>query len=99
MSDMAYFILVLIGATIIIFGAAYLMDKGRKKVNTKTPLQLGSVSRLLLWMSRGILVITVLALVGSFLVNEIFYAKLAGSFLLAYIISGFVFQISRRKGI
>lgn len=94
-----YFIPVLVVAAIVIFGVAYRMDQYSKKVSAKVQLPLGPISQLLLWISRGILVITILALIGSFALNEIVYAKLAWSFLLAYIISGFAFQISRRKGI
>jgi heme/copper-type cytochrome/quinol oxidase subunit 2 len=99
MSDVAYFILVLVIASIIIFGVAYWMDKYRKKGDTKVQAPLGPVSLLILWVSRGILIITILALIGSFLLNEIIYAKLAWNFLLGYIILGFMFQSLRRKGI
>ena len=97
MSDSTYFILVLAVAAIVIFGAASWMDKSRKKANAKVQLPLGPVSQILLWISRGILVITILALIGSFLLNEIVYARLAGSLLIAYIISGFVFQLLHCK--
>jgi predicted metal-binding membrane protein len=75
------------------------MDKRRKGSSSKVQLPLGPVGRLLLWISRGILAITILALVGAFTLNEIVYARLAWNFLFVYIISGFVFQITRRKGI
>ena len=99
MSDVMYFITVLAIAAISIFGVAYLMDRRRKQTTSKVQPPLGRISQLLLWASRGILVITILALVGSFTLNEIFYARLAWNFLLAYIVSGFAFQITRRKGI
>lgn len=99
MGDAMYFITVLGIAVIVIFGVAYLMDKRSKEASSKVQLPLGPVSRLLLWFSRGILAITILALAGSFTLNKIIYAKLAWNFLLAYIIFGFVFQIARRKGI
>ena len=99
MSDVMYFITVLVIAAIFIFGVAYLMDQRRRGATSKIQLPLGRISQILLWASRGILVIIILALVGSFIFIEIFYAKLAGNFLLAYIVSGFAFQIARRKGI
>jgi hypothetical protein len=99
MSDTAYFVLVLMGAAIIIFGAASAMDKNRKKASPKAPVALGPVSRSLLWLSRGILGVTIVALAGSFLLNEIVYARVAGGLLLAYILFGLVFQIVRRRGI
>ena len=99
MSDVMYFITVLAIAAISIFGVAYLMDRRRREATSKVQLPLGRISQLLLWVSRGILFITILALVGSFTLNEIVYAKLAWNLLLAYIVSGFAFQITRRKGI
>ena len=99
MSDTAYFILVLAGAAILIFGAAYAMDKNRKKASPKAPAALGPVSRSLLWLSGGILGMTILALAGSFLLNDIVYARVAGGLLLAYILFGLVFQLVRRRGI
>ena len=69
MSDSTYFILVLAVAAIVIFGAASWMDKSRKKANAKVQLPLGPVSQILLWISRGILVITILALIGSYIIS------------------------------
>jgi hypothetical protein len=85
------------GAAIVIFGVAYSMDKNRKKASPQPPVALGPISRFLLWLSRGILGMTVLALVASFLLNEIVYARVAGGLLLAYILLGLVFQVLRRK--
>jgi len=99
MSDVMYFIIVLAIAAISIFGVAYLMDRRRREATSKLQLPLGRISKLLLWASRGILLITIFALVGSFILNEIVYAKLAWNLLLAYIVSGFAFQITRGKGI
>ena len=99
MSDVIYFITVLAIAAISIFGVAYFMDKRRRETTSEVQPPLGRISQILLWVSRGILVITILALVGSFTLNEIVYAKLAWNFLLAYIFSGFAFQITRRRGI
>ena len=99
MSDVMYFIVVLAIAALSIFGVAYFMDQRRRGATSKVQLPLGRISQILLWASRGILVITILVLVGSFILNEIFYAKLAWNFLFAYIVSGFAFQIARRKGI
>jgi hypothetical protein len=84
-------------AGILIFGVAYLMDKRQKGVASKVQVPLGPIGQLLLWVSRGILAVTILAVVGSFVLNEVVYAKLAWYFLFAYIISGFVFQIARHN--
>ena len=99
MSDVMYFVTILAIAAILVFGIAYLMDKRRRETTSKMQPPLGKISKILLWASRGIFVITILALVGSFILNEIVYARLAWSLLIAYIISGFAFQITRRKGI
>ena len=99
MNDTAYIITVLVSALLVVFGVAYLLDKRGRKAIPKIQPALGVISRLLLWVSRGVLIVTILALVGSFVLNEIAYARFAWHSVLAYIVLGIVFQITRRSGI
>ena len=94
MNDVAYFILVLVVASIVIFGVASFMDK-RHKPKVQAPL--GNVSQIIQWLSRGMLALTVLAVLGSFTLNQVIYAQLAWSFLIAYILLGIAFQIARHR--
>jgi len=99
MSNTAYIITVLATALLVVFGVAYLLDKRGREAIPKLQPVLGIVSRLLLWVSRGVLIVTILVLAGSFILNEIAYARFAWNSLFAYIILGIVFQITRRSGI
>ena len=98
MSDTAYIISVLAIALLVIFGAAYFLDRRNRKRISESQSALGIVSRSLLWVSRGVLIITILALASSFIFYEIAYARLAWYSLFAYIALGITFQITRRNG-
>ena len=99
MSDTVYIITVLGIALLVVFGTAFLLDKRRREALPKLRPVLGKVSRLLLWFSRGILIVTGIALASSFIFNEIAYARFAWYSIFAYIALGIIFQFARRKGI
>ena len=98
MSDTVYIVTVLGGALVLVLGAAYLLDKRRKEALPKLQAPVGKLSRSLLWISRSVLIIAVLALVLSFIRSEITYARLAWNSLFVYILLGIFFQIARRNG-
>ena len=97
MSDTVYIITVLGIALVLVLGIAYLLDRRRKQPLPKVQAPLGTLSRSLLWISRGVLIIAIIALIFSFILSEIAYARLAWNSLFVYILLGIFFQIAKRK--
>ena len=100
MSDSVFTILVLIAAFGIIFGVAYMLDSRKKQTSkTNSKISLGPISRIVLWISYGLILITILFLVGAFTFNQVFFAGLAKNFIYLYIIIGIVYRIIKPRGI
>jgi hypothetical protein len=100
MNDTVLFIIVIIGALVLILGTAYAMDRRRKAIS-KTAHQVppGPFSRIILWASYGVLLMTILFIIGAFALNEIFLANLAWNFIFLYIIVGIIYRIARPRGL
>ena len=100
MNNTALFILVITGALVLILGTAYAMDLRRKstmKMEVKVPP--GPMSRVVLWISYGILIMTVLFIIGAFTFNKMIFADLAWNFIFLYIIVGIIYRIARPRGL
>lgn len=100
MNDTMLFIVVIAGALVLILGTAYAMDR-RRKVITKTKPQLppGLFSRIILWISYGVLLMTILFIIGAFALKEMIFANLAWNFIFLYIIVGIIYRIARPRGL
>lgn len=100
MSDTVFIILVLIIAFGIVFGIAYLLDSSRKSVNiTDSDAPPGPVSRIVLWISYGLIVMTILFVIGAFALNQVFLASLARNSIFLYIIMGIIYRVMKPRGI
>ena len=100
MSDIAYIILVLLIAFGVIFGVARIMDSRKistSKTDSKTPL--GPISRIVLWLSYGIIVMAALFIIGAFTLNQMALARLAGNFVYFYIFIGIIYRIIKPRGL
>lgn len=99
MNDTVLFITVIAGALILILGVAFLLDQRRKATNnTESKVPPGPISRLILWTSYVVLVITILFIIASFVFHEIVFATFARNFIFLYIIIGIVYRIVRPRG-
>jgi len=99
MNDTLLFIVVIGSALFLILGTASLMDRRRKSTQkTESQVSPGPASRIVLWISYGILAITILLVVGAFALRVMLFANLAWSFLLLYIIAGIIYRIVRPRG-
>lgn len=99
MNDTLLFIVVVSSALFLILGPAYLLDRRRKSTRkTESQVAPGPASRIVLWISYGILAITILLIVGAFALRVMLFANLAWSFLLLYIIAGIIYRIVRPRG-
>jgi len=99
MNDTMLFIVVVSSALFLILGPAYLLDRRRKSTQkTQAQVSPGPVSRIVLWISYGILAITILLIVGAFALRVMLFANLAWSFLSLYIIAGIIYRIVRPRG-
>jgi len=100
MNDTIYIILVLLIAFGIIFSVAKILDNRKKstlKIDSTRPL--GSVSRLVRWLSYGIIAMAVLFVIGAFILKQVFFAVLARDLVYLYIFSGIVYRIIKPRGI
>jgi len=98
MSDNLFIILVLIMAFGIVFGVAAMLNKRSKtlhKIESKPPS--GPISKILLWISYGLLIIAVLFIIGTFAFNQEIYAGFAGSLVFLYIIVGVIYRIMKAR--
>ncbi len=99
MKDTVLFIVVITFAFALILGVAYAMDQRRKpKTETETKVSPGPVSRIILWISYGILAMTILFVIGAFAFNEMIFTSLAWNFIFLYIIAGILYRIVRPRG-
>jgi hypothetical protein len=100
MNDTVLFIVVITGALVLVLGTAYAMDRRRKStMKAEVKVLPGPVSRIILWISYGVLVITVLFIIGAFAFNQIGFANLAWNFIFLYIIAGIIYRIARPRGL
>ncbi len=99
MSDTVLFIAVITAALALILGTAYAMDRRRKAaIQTESKMPPGPFSRILLWISYGVLLMTAVFIIGAFASNKIIFANLAWSFIFLYIIAGIIYRIARPRG-
>lgn len=100
MNDTVLFIVVITGALVLILGTAYAMDRRRKATMQPGPkAPPGPFSRIILWISYGVLLMTILFIIGAFTLNEIIFANLAWNFIFLYIIVGLIYRIVRPRGL
>jgi hypothetical protein len=99
MNATVLFILVIAGALIVMLGTAYALDQRRMIVKAKSKASPGPVSRVLPWISYGILLMTVLFIIAAFALNEMIFANLAWSLIMLYIIVGVIYRIAKSRGI
>jgi len=98
MSDNLFIILVLIIAFGVVFGVAAMLNKRSKSLN-KIDLEppSGLISKILLWISYGLLIIAVLFIIGAFVFSQEIYAGFAGSLVFLYIIVGVIYRIMKAR--
>jgi len=80
MSDYLFIILVLMIAFGIVFGVAAMLNKRSKslnKIESKPPS--GMISKILLWIAYGLLLLAVLSVIVAFAFSQVIYAGFAGS--------------------
>ena len=100
MNDTLLYFVVITGALVLILGSAYLLDQRRKTKNKATSLvPVGPISSIILWVSYGILLVTILSIIGAFSFSEMAFVVIARNFLVLYIIIGIIYRIVKPRGI
>ncbi len=99
MNDLALFIVVIAAALALVFGTAYALDQRRKAaMPAESKMPPGPFSRIILWISYGVLLMIVVFIIGAFAFNKIIFANLAWNFILLYIIAGIIYRITKPRG-
>jgi len=99
MSNGAFIFLVLAVLLSMVFGASYALDRRRKGLTKSPETPIGPTSHVILWISYGVIVMTILFIVGAFALREMLFVKLAGNFIFLYIFIGVISRIIRPRGI
>jgi len=99
MNNGAFIFLVLTVLLSIVFGASYALDRRGKGLTKSPETPVGPISRIVLWISYGVIGMTILFIVGAFALREMFFVKLAGNFIFLYIFIGVIYRIIRPRGI
>ena len=100
MSDRILLIIVPAVALGGLVGIAYLLDQRTKKnqpVGPKLP-EPGPLGRSLLWITRALVVIMLLSIIGAFVFKSLALAGVTAGCLALYIINGLIFRAIRLSG-
>jgi hypothetical protein len=99
MSDLLLIILVLAGGFGLIIGVAYLLNKrGRKSQGDPAISKSGPVGKILLWITRALVILMVLSIIGAIVFVSIKWIWSTAVFLLLYIIVGILRRIVLLSG-
>src|SRR5690349_20257123 len=99
MSSAFLIVLVLVVGLGGLFGLAWLLDRrGRKAREVQSLPKPGPIARTLLWVARILMLMTVLSIVGAFLLQSKELVWFAGDCLVLYIVDGILYRIMRASG-
>jgi len=95
MSDTLLIILVCVFAIGGLVSVACILDKRSKQSEPAgySKPEPGSIAKILLWIARMLIALTILSIIGAFAYRSLFLAQLAGSLLFLNIIDGILYRV------